>query len=234
MKTSAEIAHYAAGNNTSPPQRLGRRYDATRFLPEAGNTVVCHLDFNDPAHQAVLEARARMQSLPEAEKFLYTPVDSLHMTVFEGVIETRRTPEAWPADIDRNDPVDKVTEALATRLASFAPPPDFAVRVEGLRPSGLILKGATAEDEATMRAWREALTKPFGYRHDQHDSYRYHMTFAYPIDWITDTCIPVWEAEFRAILADIERAAPVIPLTPAAFCRFNDMTEFEKVLVIGV
>lgn len=233
MNIRAEIARCAAGNRTGPPPHLGRRYDAARFLPEAGNTVICHLDTADPAHRAVLAARARMQALPEAGKFLYTPVDSLHMTVFEGVIETRRTADAWPADIGRNAPVDEVTERLVSRLAGYAPPSGFAVRAAGLRPAGLLLEGATAADGANMRAWRDALTGPFGYRQRAHDTYRFHMTFAYPVDWISDALLPMWEAEFRSILADLRQAAPVIPLRPAAFCRFGDMTRFEEILVLG-
>ena len=84
MSAIDELAPFAAKNHEHPPSRLDQRYSATRFLPEAGNTVVCHLDFDAAAHSAVLDARARMQALPGAECFIYTPADSLHMTVFEG------------------------------------------------------------------------------------------------------------------------------------------------------
>jgi hypothetical protein len=233
MTIDAEIDLYAARRHAAPPDRLGLRYDAMRFLPEQGNTVVCHLDRTHPAHQAVLDARTRMQALPEAEKFLYTPVESLHMTVFEGVIDTRRTADAWPAGLDRAASIASVTEVLTQRLASFAAPPGFALRTESLRPAGLILAGATAADAATLRDWREALTRPFGFRHAQHDSYRFHMTFCYPLDWLSEPALPVWRAELPRILADLQSAAPVIPLRPAAFCAFNDMTWFEERLVLG-
>ena len=203
------------------------------FYRKLGNTVVCHLDFDAAAHSAVLDARARMQALPGAECFIYTPADSLHMTVFEGAIETRRTPDAWPAGMDRDAPIEDITKTLAARLADFPPPPRFSVRLVGLRPTGFILKGATHEDEVAMHAWREALTGPFGYRHDNHDAYHFHMTFAYPIDWLPDAVLPIWETEFRSILADLSASAPVIPLTPPAFCEFADMTHFEKLVVLG-
>lgn len=232
MTVKDDIAAFAAGNQTSLPRHLGQRYNTTQFLPQTGNTVVCHLDFNTSTHRAVLAARERMQALPGAEHFLYTPVDSLHMTLFEGVIETRRTLDTWPADIDRDASVERVTEALLPRLAEFSPPPRFAVRVAGLRPSGLILTGAAVEDDAHMRAWREALTKPFGYRHEDHDAYRYHMTFAYPLDWIPDAVLPLWETEFNSIVVDLVKAAPIIPLITPAFCQFADMTYFEELLVL--
>lgn len=230
MGISENIVRFTEGRNPAPPQRLGQRYSAERFLPEAGNTVVCHLDHRAPAHQAVLEARARMQALPGADRFLYTPVDSLHMTLFEGAIETRRTADGWPAGLDRNAPIESVTEAVREKLQDFAPLPGFAVRAVDLHPTGLSLDGATPEDTACMRAWRDALTAPFGYRHDDHDDYRFHMTFAYPIDWIPDAVAEQWSVETAAILKDLAAAAPQIPLRSPAFCTFADMTAFPEVL----
>ena len=229
MSVRIEIAQYLASNHTAPPPNLGQRYDSKQFLPEAGNTVVCPLDFDDPTHAAVIEARRRMMTLPGADDhFIYTPASSLHMTVFEGVIETRRIPNTWPADFDLSASVKSATEAILARLAVFSPPPGFAVRVVGLRPTGLVLEGATEEDEANMREWREALTRPFVYRHDNHDSYRFHMTFAYPVEWLPDSAQDQWESEFASILSELVDAAPVIPLRRPAFCQFADMNRFDE------
>jgi hypothetical protein len=230
---NVDVTPFAAGRNSGAPRRIGQRYNTKEFLPEAGNTVVCHLDFDAPAHKAVLDARERLMALPEAERFLFTPIESLHMTVFEGVVETRRSQDTWPRDMDRDVSVNSVTDAIIDRLAAFSAPPGFAVRVTGLSPTGLALKGATEEDEASMRAWREALTDPFAYRHDNHDAYQHHMTFAYPITWLPDSVLPLWEAELAAILEDLAEAAPVIPLTAPAFCQFADMTRFEELRVLS-
>jgi hypothetical protein len=232
MSVSTEIARFLAGNHSSPPANLGQRYDATQFLPEAGNTVVCPLDVSAPTHTAVLEARCRMLALPHANHFIYTPESSLHMTVFEGVIETRRTRNSWPDDCGHTASVETATNTILPRLVEFSPPPSFSARVAGLRPTGLILEGATQADETNMRAWRDALTAPFGYRHDDHDEYKFHMTFAYPVEWLPDSIRPEWEAEFSSILADLVDAAPVIPLKPPAFCQFADMNRFDELLVL--
>lgn len=232
MTLNPSLSRFAASNNAAPPSRLGQRYSATKFLPEAGNTVVCHLDITTPQHRAVLKARDRMRALPGADRFLYTPAASLHMTLFDGVIETGRARGDWPADIDLNATVDSVTEALLHRLAHFSPRPEFNVRVVDIHPSGLGIEGATPEDEATMRAWRDALTAPFGFRKDTHDTYRFHMTFAYPVDWLPDALLPQWQRELHAILEDITREAPILPLNAPAFCRFADMTHFKELLVL--
>lgn len=231
MTFSHGLADFAASAHTDPPARLGLRYDATRFLPEAGNTVVCHPDFDAPAHRAVLDLRSRMQALPGADRFLFTPVPSLHMTVFEGALETRRELDAWPRWASLDAPIDDVTAAQLPRLTGFAAPPPFVVKVVDLKPTGLQLEGVSKADQAALREWREALTVPFGYRHADHDAYRYHMTFAYPLDWLPDDLLPQWQDAFDTFLEDLAKAAPVIPLTRPAFCRFSDMTRFEELLI---
>lgn len=232
MSVSVEIAPFLESNQTAPPPRLGQRYDAQRFLPEAGNTVICPLDFDRPTHAAVLEARRRMLNLPHADHLIFTPSSSLHMTLFEGVIDTRRTPNTWPAGFDLTAPVEQATDAILDRLAGFSPPPRFAVRVAGLRPTGLILEGATEADCANMRAWRDALTGPFGYRHDTHARYRFHMTFAYPIRWLPVSARQQWEVELASILAELADAACVLPLRPPTFCQFADMKRFNEILAL--
>ncbi|WP_298841688.1 DUF1868 domain-containing protein [uncultured Roseobacter sp.] len=233
MTVQAEVAAVAAANNPVPPSRLGLRYNASGFLPEAGNTVVCHLDRSNPAHKAVLAARAAIQALPGAENLLFTHEDSLHMTIFEGVIETRRSPDAWPDGMDVMAPVEEISLKLKDRLTGFTPPPAFQVSLTALRPGGLNLDGATQADRKAMRAWRDALTGPFGFRHSNHDTYRFHMTFAYILDWLPDDLVPAWEEALQTIQDDLIRAAPVIPLVPPAFCSFADMNAFPEILVLG-
>lgn len=233
MSLKSDLTPFFESANAGSPSRLGSRYSEAVFLPEAGNTIVCHLDLKDPAHKHVLDARARMQALPGADGFLYTPVDSLHMTVFEGAIETRRTADAWPADLDRAAPIDHVTQAVKERLASFVPPRAFSVRVKSLRPTGLELTGATPDDVQALLDWRESLTEPFGYRHADHDAYRFHMTFAYPVRWLPDSVLDQWLDGFERILADLTNAMPVLPLRPPAFCAFADMTHFEELKVLS-
>lgn len=227
-----DVSDFAEAGRSGPPQRLGQRYSAEAFLPDPGNTVVCHLDLKAPAAAAVLAARAAMMALPGADRFLFTPVDSLHMTVFEGVLDNRRRADAWPAFLPPDATVENVTAAMLDRLEGFVAPGPFSVRAAALSPVGLRLTGATAEDAAVMAAWRHALTEPFGYRHATHDAYQFHMTFAYPIAWLPADLVPIWEEALPRICADLVAATPVLPLQAPAFCRFADMTAFEELRVL--
>jgi hypothetical protein len=43
--------------------------------------------------------------LPNGDRFAYTPVSSLHMTVFQGTIGERRQPDYWPGGIALDVPI---------------------------------------------------------------------------------------------------------------------------------
>jgi hypothetical protein len=154
------------------------------------------------------------------------------MTLFEGVIETRRTEDAWPDGMSRDASVNSVTAALLPRFDVFQPLPAFKVQVTDLSPTGIRLAGASPEDEMTMRAWRYALTEVFGYRHNDHDAYWFHMTFAYPVAWLPDGLLPLWQSEIEKIRSDLIKTVPVLPLHPPAFCTFADMTAFSEKRVL--
>ena len=231
MKT--KVTKFAERHNTGPPSRLGQRFSRTKFLPEAGNTIVCHLAKEDPDHIRVLDARRAMMALPGAGQFLMTPEDSLHMTVSEGVIETRRTSDGWPPDLERTAPIDDVTAMYLERLTNFAPPKGFKVRVTGIYPMGLILEGATDADKSALNEWRARLAELLGFRHKEHDAYTHHMTFGYATSWLTDAEVEAWEVGLRSILEGLIKAGGAVPLDRPAFCTFSDMTRFEEKLILS-
>lgn len=227
-----DLEQFAAAANAGPPMRLGQRYDAVRFLPDPGNTVVCHLELDTPGGAAVLRARERIMALLGAERLLFTPVESLHMTVFEGVLDVRRTGDAWPLFMDAEASVDEVTAEMRQRLAGFEGP-GFEVRVRAVRPGGLELCGATEADAAALVVWREALSAAFGYRQAEHDAYKHHLTFGYPVSWLPDALVPAWRQALAETFAELVAAAPVVPLRAPAFCEFKDMTWFEELVALS-
>ena len=233
MSIREQVSRFAERNQSAPPARLGQRFTRSEFLPEAGNTVVCHLDVEDPRHTRILDARSKMMALPGAQQFLMTPETSLHMTVFEGVIETRRTADGWPKDIDRSAPVDAVTASFLKRLADFSAPEAFKLRVAGLYPMGIVLEGATDRDKAALLKWRDAFADRFDFRHEGHETYRHHMTLGYATGWLSDDQVGAWQAGLDAILEELADGVFTVPLKAPAFCTFADMTHFEERLVLS-
>lgn len=225
--------HFARSQKAAPPSHLGSRYNrAGQFLPEPGNTVVCHLQAGSQTEQALADARRRFATMPDAAKLALTPLESYHMTLFQGVIEGRRTHPYWPTDIAGDAPIDTVTADFLRRLDGLAAGPHFDVEVIQVLPTGLIVDGVTAADRDGMAQWRDALAACFGYRHGDHDSYVFHITMAYLIDWIADEDLPGWQAMLDEVLTDIRQRAPVLALRAPAFCSFADMNWFEELRVL--
>ena len=85
-----------------------------------------------------------------------------------------------------------------------------------------------------MRAWRDRLAHLLGYRHPDHDSYPFHITFAYVIERLSDGVLPRWQAMLNEVAADLQRRQPVLELMPPAFCVFDDMNHFHEMLVFDI
>ena len=65
-------------------------------------------------------------ALPGAmDCLLFTPADSLHMTVFEGTIDTRRATDAWPSGLSLDSTVDETTSFINQALDTFVAPERF-------------------------------------------------------------------------------------------------------------
>jgi hypothetical protein len=225
---------YLSQPATTPVPHLGTRFDATgRFLPERGNTVVAHVLPGSPTDRALRGLRDRLVAAPWAGHFAFTEPESYHMTVFEGVVETRPDPAAWPEGIGPQAGVDAATRAMTDRLAAFSPPPAFRMRVAGVTPFGLALTGASTPDEANARAWRDALSRALRLRTPTHDAYRFHTTLAYARSWVAPSDLPPITAAMDAVTREVQARLPVLDLGPPSFCTFADMNAFPPVLPLA-
>jgi hypothetical protein len=215
-----------------PIAHLGTRYNAEgTFLPEPGNTIVCHLTENALSQQAVVDARERYFALPEVEKLSFTPIASLHMTLFQGIIEYRRRLPFWPEDIPLETPIEDMTALYLDRLRGFEPCGKFNVCVTHATPNGLKLAGATQADRDMLKLWRDRFADIFGYRHPDHETYEFHITFTYVLERLSDEAIKVWQLALEEIVEELQERAPVIEMNAPAFCSFEDMNHFEELLV---
>jgi hypothetical protein len=229
---SKDLEYISAANHDQPPRHLGSRFNAEReFLPEPGNTVVCHLVEGSQTESAIIRTRQRFLDMPEASLLAFTPVSRLHMTVFQGIIEVRRLAPYWPEDMPLDTPIDTMTEYYRDRLSAFPALPGFDMQVTGLRPTGLVMKGATAEDDRIVALWRDSFAEAFGYRHPDHESYEFHITLSYITRWFDPESLPRWQAMLDEELEKLRAAAPVIEMRPPAFCEFMDMNHFKELIV---
>jgi hypothetical protein len=214
----------------TPNPHLDRRFDASgRFLPEAGNTVVAQVIPGSATEAALIWLRGELTALPFAHHFAFTEIASYHMTVFEGVIETRRTAGYWPDTLPLDASIEDATAAMTTMLRELALLPDFAIRPVEVTPFGVTLAGATAEDEAMARVWRDWLSLVLRLRTPDHNNYSFHTTLAYVRSWLPATALPQYVAAMRRLTAGFLARVKVMDLARPTFCRFADMNAFSPV-----
>lgn len=229
---SKDLEFISTANQDQPPRHLGSRYNSDgEFLSDPGNTVVCHLAEGSRTKSAMVATRQRFLDMPEAPQLAFTPVSSLHMTVFQGINGLRRALPYWPKEMPLDTPVDAMTEYYLDRLSAFPTLPSFNMQVTGLRPVGLSMKGVTAEDDRIVALWRDTFADFFGYRHPAHDTYEFHITLSYIISWFEPECLPRWQAMLDEELEKLRAAAPIIEMQAPAFCEFRDMNHFKELVV---
>ncbi|MEX3011609.1 DUF1868 domain-containing protein [Hoeflea sp. TYP-13] len=215
------------------PPFVGSRFDETgRFLQERGNTIVNHVVAGTQTERALLEVRRRLMTLPFADHFAFTAPGSLHMTLAQGIIETRRKQHYWPAGFDLEAPVDDITRTYLERFADFQDLGSYSMRVDAVTPYGVIVTGATERDNETLQRWRDALCDPFGYRHPDHEAYVFHITIAYLAKWLPPEALELYEVALDEMLDRLTQTVSLLELGQPALCSFEDMNHFEPLLYL--
>ncbi|MBN2628911.1 MAG: DUF1868 domain-containing protein [Rhodobacteraceae bacterium] len=213
------------------PVAVGQKFDpAGGVLRFAGNTFLCHIDPESPAHAALTEASLALQQGPLAQAFTFLPPSSFHMTVFEGVCDAHRSGDRWPEGLGPDTPLDQVTDAFSAATARLALPQTHAIRPTGIFAGfSVAVSGADAGAEASLRQTRQALRAATGIRRADFDSYDFHITLGYLLHWLTpDQAEAVLDLS-QTVFARLLSRAPVIPLGPVEFCRFDDMHAFRLI-----
>ena len=224
---------YSIIEKTRAPDHVGRRVLVNgTFTPESGNTIIRHVTKGSRSMAVLTDIQEALATCPFARYFAYLPTDSFHMTVFEGVIDSGREQNYWPVGVDFSAPVDEITELYIERAKTFANPGRFTMRVRDVTPNGLIMEGATSDDEKTAREWRDRLSELLGYRKPNHESYVFHVTMAYQIRWLPPEATAFYLDLLSRLRQVIMAETPILELDMTALCRFHSITNFEELKVL--
>lgn len=222
------------------PPSVGYKFHANgevRYFP--GNTIICPLTRAEPGLCAAVSlAQDRLKAAAFAAAYSFLPPDSFHMTMFEGVLEEKRRPELWPADLPLDAPLDEVTAHFATKLRTLPFERTFWMRCRGLSLSAsgglqIDLVPADAASEQTLSLSRDRLADLLQYRAPNHASYGFHISLAYLVKWLADEQLELLRAALAAGSAALARSIDTVTLGPAYLTRFDTMYRFEPVLALG-
>lgn len=204
-----------------------------------GNTFICHID-KDSTFFATQEKIMRdFEQTRFADDFALLPLNSMHMTVFEGVIEDHRGTDLWPRDLPPDMAIEDATLALAQRVraARFSEHIGMTLAVTGLkalRSSFTInLSPIDAATERCLKDLREQISAVTGITHPDPDSYRFHSSMGYRIRRAQDhddEALQQLQGRYERWLAE---AAPTLTLGACEFNIHQDMLAFPVLHFLG-
>jgi hypothetical protein len=205
--------------------------------PFPGNTIVSHLSPSSPFYASLLSLHAKLAASPLAPLYALLPPESWHMTVFEGVCDTVRTPGHWPKDLPVDASLAQCTAHFARKLESFqlgpAGQPPYGIVATGFSSFavgiGVRVRLRSAEEEARFRKVRDRLAETLQVRHAHHDYYELHISLAYLLRYLNKE----QKAELGALLKEHFEGMPKeFELGSPEFCTFEDMFKFDRLFYL--
>ncbi|MBT8454955.1 MAG: DUF1868 domain-containing protein [Alphaproteobacteria bacterium] len=207
-----------------------------KFTPDGavqhwpGNTFICHVDRRSHAFEAMRELQENVKKSVFNRFFTFLPPPSFHMTVYQGLSPGMKPGSGWPEGIPEGLSPDDVNALLLERLDRLALSTSYRIKVDGLFAGySLTVSGADEAEERALRQTRLSLRDATGITFEDFDSYVFHITMAYLIDWLSDGTareLVDFSSEIsRRFLSEIG----TIELGPVEFCTFDTMHHFELV-----
>lgn len=218
------------------PGAIGHKFNADGTVrPFAGSTVICHLDPASPIHRMLSQVQDEARAAPFMRKFTLLPGSSLHMTVLPGVDDEHRKPPLWPEGVAADAPIETCNAWCADQLRGLR----TGVRRIHMRPLPVgdpeavadftvLLEAASSAEEHRLRRLRDQLSTALHIRAPGHDTYRFHITLGYQIDWLTAAEADAFVAAQTRWMERVRAAAPRFALGRPEFCVFKDMFAFDR------
>lgn len=222
------------GAETGHPGSITEPGGGGKFTPEGsvlpwpGNTFIFHIDKASPAYSALCQVQDALMAQPFAGHFSYLPQPSFHMTLFSGVGGEPLDPDDWPEGLDRGLPLEEVTRLFIDRLDGFTAPSGLRISLPHLHAGySMMVRPEGVEVEDKLRSLRAQLRELTGLSRADHDSYRFHVTLAYRLRFMTRKEAEEVIRKCAEILAPHREALSDVRLGPLEFCQFENMYAFK-------
>ncbi|KAJ3543608.1 hypothetical protein NM208_g3488 [Fusarium decemcellulare] len=122
---------------------------------------------------------------------------------------------------------------LSVEKEGLAPPYKMAVRGFDLPATvgvGLLVEGATPEEEQRMRRLRDRLGDVLGFKAPNHETYRFHISIAYLLRHVDGDD----QVEFNRVLAMLVPEVKMeFELGKVEFCTFENMLAYPRQFYLG-
>lgn len=194
-----------------------------------GNTVLCHVEPESDTMKLLKRFQQAILAQPWVKNYAMLPPSSYHMTVFDLVCEDVRNPEDWTSLLPVDASLETVDEMVHEKWKDVPAPPQPKVMLDCLDIGDYItlrLRPKDAASNKALRNYRDALSELFGVCHPNHESYFFHLTYAYGITSLDEGEKQAIDAFVKEWTLVLKEGLSAIELKPPALCFFDDMTHF--------
>jgi hypothetical protein len=189
-----------------------------------GNTIICDLSNHETLNKEIRWLQEQYEKLPFSVKFARLPLSSVHMTVIDLVCDYNRTAKSWSDLADINMPLKDVDRLFADQLSTIAAPENLTMKVTGVTRSSVQVSPVGGSNEA-IHQFRDEVARRTGVRHPNHNTYKFHISFAYQIMETT----PEEDEQMQELLLKAhERIVRLDPIQTGKplFTLFESMAEY--------
>lgn len=205
-----------------------------KVMPFPGNTFICHIDPKSSTFAAMSRVQDEMMSSKFAKYFTFLPKSSFHMTVFCGISGSPLGADGWPINMPAGTSLADCTATFLKNLSNFIYEGFSEVTTVSIRAGySLRLQPATDLDALKLRGARDHLRDATGLHRQDHQTYEFHATLAYPISWIPEDTAKELIAFSNALFEKNRDDLTSIELGPIEFCVFDNMHAFEALALFG-
>lgn len=203
-----------------------------------GNTFICHLDKSQDYNQIIelVEwAQNQFKAMKCADKYVFLPLTSMHMTVFDGVCDQVRNKSHFSSKVPRSQVINEITDYFLEELKKVQYLPNFQMKfshVYNCEIGGTAL-GLVPENEQTVqyiKELRNTLSEVTGVRMPNFDSYAFHITLSYKVIMLNEEEKVELENTTRKVEQHLLENMPEFLLNKVDFCEFDNMFEFKPLL----
>lgn len=191
-----------------------------------GNTIVSSLYDNKEVLNAFQVIQSEYRALPFAHKYHLLPESSVHMTIFELLCHFNRKVSHWSKHLILDEPIEKVDRYFHNQLSDFQFPNPFEMKPLAISNTVINVTPINDEIKLVLKNLRDQLSNMTGVRFPNHDTYQFHITFAYKVQPLTELeekhIQKLNESIHKKILSKVES----ITIDKIEYTIFEDMSEF--------
>lgn len=170
----------------------------------------------------------KYKSLSFYDKLAFLPVDSFHMTVYPLFNFGKKTFKNKELDIlESIKTISEFDDYIASKITDIKVPSEITMQAKGFTINNIQLEPKTIDDYNKIWEYRKNVAEEIGIELKM--DYKFHITFAYLLEDITDeTEIKEWEKLNKELMAIDYSNFSSIELNNIKFTVFNDMSYFRE------